>query len=137
MDFRILLAATLAAAAGCAHLPPRPDLPVMASFAPAAEGALAERIAPSEAAHAGQSGFRLVSDGTEAFVVRLQSARLATRSDGAVNVEVQLSGRHRLLATVTQEAARELGLAADRTVFALLKSVAIDAPAGTRLLELS
>ena len=64
-------------------------------------------------------------------------ARVTPRSDRAVNVELALSGEHRLLATVTQEAARELALAPGLAVFALLKSVAIDAPAGMQLLELS
>lgn len=41
---------------------------------------MAERIAPEEAAHPGESGFRLLSDGTEAFLVRMHSARLAARS---------------------------------------------------------
>jgi putative cardiolipin synthase len=77
---RFLLAAVLAAAAGCAHLPPRPALPDESAIAPAEGGALTERIAPSEAAHPGQSGFRLVSDGIEAFVILMQSARLAERS---------------------------------------------------------
>lgn len=62
-------------------------------------------------------------------------ARLTPRADGAVNVELMLGADHRLLATVTQEAVRELALAAGLKVFALLKSVAIDAPAGTRLLK--
>ena len=64
-------------------------------------------------------------------------SRLASRADGAVNVELALAGAHRLLATVTQEAVGELGLAPGLPVFALLKSVAIDAPAGTRLLEMA
>jgi cardiolipin synthase C len=77
---RFLAAAVLAAAAGCAQLPPRPTLPDMIAIAPAEGGRLDQRISPAEAAHPGQSGFRLVSDGTEAFVIRMQSARLATRS---------------------------------------------------------
>jgi putative cardiolipin synthase len=76
----LLLAAALAAMAGCVQLPPRPDGPPVAALPAAEDGALTERIAPSEAAHPGQSGFRLVSDGTEAFVVRMQSARGAARS---------------------------------------------------------
>lgn len=80
LSARVLLIAMLAAAAGCAQLPPRPAMPDEAALGPAAGGELAERVAPSEAAHPGQSGFRLVSDGTEAFVVRMQSARLAARS---------------------------------------------------------
>ena len=61
--------------------------------------------------------------------------RLAPRADGAVNVELTLAGGPRLLATVTQEAVRDLALTPGLAVFALLKSVAIDAPAGMRLLE--
>ena len=57
-----------------------PDAPDVVAFAPAEGGVLAERIGPAESAHPGQSGFRLLSDGTEAFVVRMQSARSATRS---------------------------------------------------------
>ena len=66
--------------AGCAQLPPLPDAPDVVAFAPAEGGVLAERIGPVESAHPGQSGFRLLSDGSEAFVVRMQSARVATRS---------------------------------------------------------
>lgn len=80
MTLRILLVAWLATIAGCAQLPPRPALPDETAVAAAETGALAERIAPSEAAHPGRSGFRLLSDGTEAFVVRMQGARLAARS---------------------------------------------------------
>src|SRR5262245_41831286 len=65
---------------GCAQLPARPAGPVEPALAPAVAGALYESIGPGEAAHPGQSGFRLLSDGSEAFVVRMQSARLATRS---------------------------------------------------------
>jgi molybdate transport system ATP-binding protein len=68
-------------------------------------------------------------------VLAARVTRLAARADGAVNVELALTGEHRLLATVTQEAV--LALAPGLPVFALLKSVAIDAPAGTRLLELA
>jgi putative cardiolipin synthase len=75
-----LLASMLAATAGCVQLPARPDGPPVAALPPSEEGPLTERIAPSEAAHPGQSGFRLVSDGVEAFVVRMQSARGAARS---------------------------------------------------------
>jgi molybdate transport system ATP-binding protein len=63
--------------------------------------------------------------------------RLAPRADGAVNVELTLAGGARLLATVTQEAVHDLALAPGLALFALLKSVAIDAPAGMRLLESS
>jgi len=76
----ILALAAAAALGGCAGLPPRPDLPDAFAIAPAEGGPLDQHISPAEARHPGQSGFRLVSDGTEAFVVRMQSAQLAVRS---------------------------------------------------------
>jgi len=50
------------------------------ALAPAVDGKLDEAIAPVEAAHPGQSGFRLVIEGTEAFALRAHSARLAAHS---------------------------------------------------------
>lgn len=64
----------------CAQLPPRPALPDASAFAVATRGVLAERLAPVEARHAGKSGFRLVSTGTEAYAVRAHSARAAVSS---------------------------------------------------------
>jgi putative cardiolipin synthase len=66
--------------AGCAQLPLRPALPDMAAIAPTHTTALDELTAPLEAGHPGQSAFRLVVEGTEAFVTRAQSARMAERS---------------------------------------------------------
>jgi putative cardiolipin synthase len=66
--------------AGCAQLPPRVDLPVEASAAPAMAGDIAERVLPREARHPGQSGFRLVSTGTEAYALRAYSAQAASTS---------------------------------------------------------
>ena len=77
---RLLALAFAFLATGCAQLPVLPDVPPSVASAPAEGGALARHVAAAEAAHPGQSGFRLLSDGTEAFVVRMQSARLATRS---------------------------------------------------------
>ncbi len=57
-----------------------PDGPDSVAMAPAEGGALAASIESVESRHPGQSGFRLLSDGTEAFLVRMQSARLATQS---------------------------------------------------------
>jgi len=75
--FALLLVLTLGA---CAQLQPRALLP--ADFAtPAATTAPLDReFAAGEAAHPGQSAFRLLVDGTDAFAARLQSARLAERS---------------------------------------------------------
>ena len=78
--FGSLAALALIALGGCAQLPPRPDLPAEAAIAPATGGRLDAAISPAEAHHPGQSGFRLVKEGTEAFLVRMQSARLAARS---------------------------------------------------------
>lgn len=68
------------AVGGCAQLPPRPDLPDVTAIAPADGGSLDELVAAAEGRHPGESAFRLVTEGTEAFVVRMQSARLAARS---------------------------------------------------------
>lgn len=66
--------------AGCAQLPPRPDVAEERSTAPAMETALDRRIARLEDAHPGQSGFWLVSEGAEAYALRARSAKLAGRS---------------------------------------------------------
>lgn len=67
-------------AAGCAQLPPRPALPVETAIVAAGDTPLDRRIAPLMAAHPGQSGFRLVSDGTLAFALRAGLIRHARRS---------------------------------------------------------
>src|SRR4051794_2378489 len=63
-----------------ALLQPRPPLPIETALAPGKLAPLDQLIAPREAQHRGQSAFRLVSEGPEAFVTRARSARLATRS---------------------------------------------------------
>ena len=65
---------------GCASLPDRPPLPIQPSIAPGTDAPLDRAVAGAEAAHAGQSGFRLVIEGMEAFVIRAQSANQAARS---------------------------------------------------------
>lgn len=66
--------------AGCADLQPRPDLPTDSAI-PAGEGGPLDRgIAAAEAQHPAHSAFRLVTEGTEAFVTRMQSAQMAVRS---------------------------------------------------------
>jgi putative cardiolipin synthase len=76
---KALLPAILLLAA-CAQLPPRPDLPEAVALAPASTTPLDQLAAPLEAEHPGHSAFRLVVEGTEAFVSRVQSARMASRS---------------------------------------------------------
>jgi putative cardiolipin synthase len=78
--FRSFVAAAIVALGGCAELPPRPEMPDQSAIAPNAGGPLDERISPAESRHPGESGFRLVKEGTEAFLIRMQSARLASRS---------------------------------------------------------
>lgn len=70
----------LLVAAGCARLPPRPALPVETAIVAAGDTPLDQRIQPLTAAHPGQSGFRLVSDGAFAFAVRAALVRHARRS---------------------------------------------------------
>ena len=70
----------LVAVGGCAQLPPRPVLPHETAIAPAGGSALDELVAAEESRHPGESAFRLVAEGTEAFAVLMQSARLAARS---------------------------------------------------------
>ena len=67
-------------AAGCAQLPPRPAAPVESALAVGSGTELDRRIAPEEQRHPGQSAFRLVSEGPEAFAVRAHAARIAGRS---------------------------------------------------------
>jgi putative cardiolipin synthase len=95
--------------AGCAQLPPRPTLPDTAAIAPTGETPLDQLTAPLEARHPGQSAFRLVVEGTEAFVSRVQSARMATRSLDVQSYiwHMDLTGRYFV---------QELLLAADRGV---------------------
>jgi putative cardiolipin synthase len=58
----------------------RPELPEQMSIVPGEGTELDRLIAGPEAAHAGQSGFRLIGQGPEAFAIRARSALLAGRS---------------------------------------------------------
>src|SRR5688572_16440370 len=78
---RLLCSLALAfALAACAQLPPRLVVPDQSASPPATTGTLAERVAPAEGRHPGQSGFRLVATGTEAYALRAFSAQSANRS---------------------------------------------------------
>ncbi|HEY5760441.1 MAG TPA: phospholipase D family protein [Steroidobacter sp.] len=95
--------------AACAQLDPRPQLPNEAALTIADDTPLDQATAPMEASYPDQSAFRLVVEGTEAVVVRVQSARMAKRS-----LDVQSYIWH---ADVTgMFFANELLLAADRGV---------------------
>jgi putative cardiolipin synthase len=64
----------------CAQLPQRPELPYQATLPEGTGTSLDTRIAPAEAKHPGQAGFRLVDTGPEAFAIRARSAFAAGRS---------------------------------------------------------
>ena len=76
----LLLAIAVLGLSACAQLQPRPELPVDTGSPPGTETQLDRVAAEAEAAHPGQSGFRLVSDGREAFVIRWHTAGIAERS---------------------------------------------------------
>lgn len=69
-------------AAACATLPPATSLNRPATHALADPGAtpLGQALAPLVAAHEGQSGFRLLTDGTDALQMRIALARAATKT---------------------------------------------------------
>ncbi|MFC3816811.1 phospholipase D family protein [Lysobacter sp. GCM10012299] len=77
---RVVLTMCLLGLAACSSLPERPVLPDAFAQPPAAEGELARRTGPAESRHPGQSGFHLLSNGTEAYALRMYSAQVATRS---------------------------------------------------------
>jgi len=64
----------------CAQLEPRPPLPDESAPPPGEGTRLDQLMAPHEATHPGQSAFRLLSEGPQAFIVRARSAQLAERS---------------------------------------------------------
>src|SRR4051812_29244578 len=64
----------------CAQLEPRAELPMELATATASTTTLDRTFEAAEAGHPGQSAFRLLVEGTEAFVARMQSARMAERS---------------------------------------------------------
>lgn len=66
---------------GCGEAPESSaSPPVEIALAPGSETWLDRTIAPRETRHPGESAFRLVSEGDEAFVIRSRSAQLAMRS---------------------------------------------------------
>lgn len=93
----------------CAQLDPLPQLPDEMALAIAEDAPLDQATAPIEARYPDQSAFRLVVEGTEAFVVRAQTARRAKRS-----LDVQSYIWHADLTGMYF--ANELLLAADRGV---------------------
>lgn len=83
MPSRLRLAAGLAAGAlatACTTLEPLTDLQAQAALPVGSGTQLDELVAPAEDRHPGQSGFRLVREGPEAFAIRSRSALVAGRS---------------------------------------------------------
>ena len=77
---RLPVVASLLWLAGCSSLAPRPELPEQVATPLAQDTVLDQVIGPVEAQHPGQSGFRLVREGPEAFAIRSRTALLAGRS---------------------------------------------------------
>ena len=77
---RTLLVALALTLNACAQLKPRPELPMELATPTATTTSLDRAFEPKEAAHAGESAFRLLIEGTEAFVARMHSARMAERT---------------------------------------------------------
>ena len=79
-SLNFLLALTLLALGACAQLQPRAELPMELATPTANTTPLDNAFEAAESRHPGQSAFRLLIEGTEAFVARMQSARMAVRS---------------------------------------------------------
>jgi putative cardiolipin synthase len=77
---RWLLPLALLLASGCSQLPERPDLPMELAAPVEQDSRLDAFFGAAEARHPGDSGFRLLQEGTEAFVLRAETARRAARS---------------------------------------------------------
>jgi putative cardiolipin synthase len=105
----VVLAITLVAALGMTRLPPRTSSVHTTALPAGSDSPLDLEIAPRLAQHPKESGFRLVSDGVEAFALRALSARRAGRS-----LDVQYYIWHADVTGVLL--LRELVTAADRGV---------------------
>ena len=77
---RLLAVVALVALAGCATLEPRPPLPPEQALPAGDTTELDRLVGAAEAAHPGQSGFRLLREGPEAFAIRARTSQLAERS---------------------------------------------------------
>jgi putative cardiolipin synthase len=77
---RTLLVALALTLNACAQLKPRPELPMELATPIASTTSLDRVFGRAEAEHAGQSAFRLLIQGDEAFVARMQSAHMAERT---------------------------------------------------------
>lgn len=106
---RLLACALLIGLQACAQLAPLPERPAESAILPSGDSPLDQATSSLEAERAGQSAFRLVVEGPEAFAARVQSARMAARS-----LDVQTYIWHADLTGIF--IANELIAAADRGV---------------------
>ena len=77
---RMLLGIAIVALAGCATLEPRPPIPAEQALPAGNATALDRLVGAAEDAHPGQSGFRLLREGPEAFAIRERTAHVVERS---------------------------------------------------------
>ena len=77
---RWLLPFALLLVSACARLPERPDLPMELAVPVQQDSRLDAFFGAAESRHPGDSGFRLLQEGTEAFVLRAETAKRAARS---------------------------------------------------------
>ena len=79
---RLIVAALLAAAGGCASLPPGSNFPKTASsaYAHPEQTKLGEHFAAAAAANDGKSGFHIIPVGIDGFAVRMQLIKTAERT---------------------------------------------------------
>lgn len=109
LSWRAATVACLFFLVACVQLPALPELATEDAIAPAEATPLDHATAALESRHRGQSAFRLVVEGNEAFVSRMQSARMAARSLDVQSYIWHADATGRYLA-------QELLLAADRGV---------------------
>jgi putative cardiolipin synthase len=102
---RWLLPFALLLVSACARLPERPELPEAHAMGVGQQSRLDALIGPAEALHPDAAGFRLVSNGSEAFVIRARSAALAARSLDVQTYIWHADMTGRFLAHVVLEAA--------------------------------
>jgi putative cardiolipin synthase len=77
---RLCAGLALVALAGCATLEPRPSVPTQQALPVGDTTTLDRVVGAAEAAHPGESGFRLLREGPEAFAIRARTVQLAERS---------------------------------------------------------
>jgi putative cardiolipin synthase len=77
---RMLSCLWISSLAACTQLQPRPEMAEDQALPVGEDSPLDRAVSSAEAQHPGQSAFRLVVEGYEAFAVRAQTARMTRRS---------------------------------------------------------